>query len=83
MSFQNTGWQREFVARNQLPFALLSDEKAELALNLYLETFKAGQRAFLKRRTFVVNNGQIIHDRQKIAKPEADAAQVLDWLKSQ
>jgi peroxiredoxin len=80
LSFQNTEWQQEFVARNQLPFALLSDDKGEAALQGKLETFKAGQMAFLKRRTMFIENGRIILDRKKMLVAQEDAAIILDWL---
>jgi peroxiredoxin len=83
LSFQNTDWQQEFAVRNQLPFALLTDAKGEVALQGKLETFKAGQMAFLKRRTMVIANGRIMLDRKMVPVPAADAAGVLAWLNSQ
>jgi peroxiredoxin len=81
MSFQDTEWQQEFVTRNQLPFALLSDAKGEVAATSKFQTFKAGQMAFLKRRTMVLANGRIMLDRKDVPNPEEDAADVLAWLK--
>ncbi len=82
MSFQSTEWQKDFVKRNDLPFALLSDEKAEMALELDLEVFTAGQSAFLRRRTFILRNGQVLDDRKYNPKPANDAAMTLNWIKA-
>jgi peroxiredoxin len=82
LSLQETAWQREFVQRTQLAFPLLSDEKAEFAKALELETFKAGQKNFLKRRSFVIEAGIITHDFYPVTKPAANADEVLQVLKS-
>jgi peroxiredoxin len=81
LSFQDAEWQQEFATRNQLPFALLSDANAEVACRAKWPTFSAGQRTFLKRRTVIIENGQISYDQENIPSPESDAADVLGWFK--
>ena len=80
LSLQDNGWQKEFVSRAGIGFPLLSDSEGHFSRALSLERFIAGGREFLKRRTLVINDGRIIHDRREIAAPETDAAEVLIWL---
>jgi peroxiredoxin len=82
LSFQDTIWQKEFVARNQLAFPLLSDSEGLFAKALSLETFSAGAKKFLTRRTFIIENGLITYDFYPVPKPEANADEVLQVLKS-
>jgi peroxiredoxin len=74
-------WQRDFAERNGLRQALLSDEQERFSNALGLEWFRAGARAFLKRRTLIAHNGVIIMDRQTIQHPEDDAGQTLALLR--
>lgn len=82
LSFQDTIWQQEFVARNQLAFPLLSDFEGQFATALSLDTFTAGSKKFLTRRTFIIENGMITHDFYPVLKPAANAEDVLQVLKS-
>ena len=82
VSFQTTAWQQEFVARNKLTFALLSDTERKLSSALQLETFKAGAEDYLVRRTIIVSNGVITHDFHPVPHPEQNAADVLKALQS-
>jgi peroxiredoxin len=83
VSFQDTAWQQEFVRRNALAFPLLSDAARSFSSALNLETFKAGDGSFLRRRTMVVHDGIVRHDRRTILAPEADVAAVLNWFGEQ
>jgi peroxiredoxin len=80
ISLNSPGWQTEFAAREGLRFALLSDACCKLTAALQLATFRAGDIRFLARRTLIVSEGMIVHDRQQIDRPEADAAEALEWL---
>lgn len=73
-------WQQEFVHRTSLAFALLSDAGWKLTSALQLETFLAGDRAFLRRRTLLTRDGTVILDRRHIDPPHGDATAVLNWL---
>jgi peroxiredoxin len=77
LSFQDSEWQKEFAARNALPFPLLSDQKREFSIALHLETFSAGQDSYLKRITLVSENGKVIAVRSTIPDPQADANETL------
>jgi peroxiredoxin len=73
-------WQTEFVSRNALTFALLSDADMKLADHLAVRRFQAGERDYFKRTTFVVSDGSIQHRRDNV-DPHQDAAQCLEWLR--
>ncbi len=80
LSLQDTGWQKEFAQRANLPFALLSDRNAAFSQAMKLETFRAGQIDFLRRITLVVRNGSLENTNPDIAAPEQDAANTLKLL---
>ena len=82
LSTLSSEWQAEFRTRMNLPFALLSDADGAFLRALKLETFLAGDRRFLRRRTLVCESGKIIHDRRAITRPELDAVDCLTWLKA-
>jgi peroxiredoxin len=69
--------------RLELPFPILSDAAGALRRALDLPTFEAGPETFLKRLTFVVLDGKVEHVFFPVEDPEAHAAEVVDWLKSQ
>ena len=80
LSGQTTDYQREMVRRLELPFPILSDADGKLAEALLLPTFKAGGDSYLKRLTFVVNNGRTEHVFHPVPAPETHATTVADWL---
>lgn len=80
ISLLSPDWQQEFVHRTSLTFDLLSDAGRKLTSALQLETFVAGDRSFLRRRTLLARNGTIILDRRHIDPPDGDATAVLKWL---
>jgi peroxiredoxin len=81
LSADQQDWQAEFATRLGLSFGLLSDAAFEFSHALGLETFVAGSRRFLRRRTFVAMDGLVLHDRSIVDPPEQDAGAVLDWLR--
>jgi len=80
VSLQDTEWQQEFAVRNRLPYQLLSDDLHKFSNPLCLETFNAGERIFLRRRSMAVFNGVIAYDRRLVTPPESDAAAMLAWF---
>jgi peroxiredoxin len=80
VSFQQREWQQELVKRNGLGFALLSDADGVWSRELELESFRAGDKHYLCRRTFVVNDGIITHDLYPVTAPAENAADVLKLL---
>lgn len=77
LSNQDTAWQKEFVARNQIAFPLLSDEGGDFARAVPLATFRAGEQSYYVRRSFLVENGEVLFDRQHVMPPEDDASFLL------
>lgn len=80
ISFLSPDWQLEFAQRTSLAFDLLSDAGWKFTSALQLETFPAGERAFLRRRTLLAKNGTVILDRRHVDPPDGDATAVLNWL---
>lgn len=80
LSGQTTDYQREMALRLKLPFPILSDAAGALTEALYLPTFEAGGDSYLKRLTFVVNDGRIEHVFYPVPDPDAHAADVAGWL---
>ena len=81
MSTQTTAYQSEAAQRLHLPFALLSDEKLELAHALQLPTFQVkdvGQ--LIKRLTLILEDGRIVKSLYPIFPSDSDVPQVLQWL---
>lgn len=77
LSFQPTEWQRDFASRNQLAFALLSDERHQFSNALQLDTFAAGTESYLSRRSMIIENGIIIYDMYPVVRPEENASDML------
>ncbi len=81
ISAQSPAEQREFAAREQIPFALLSDEGLRLASELGLPTFEVDGMALYRRLTLIVEEGRIVKAFYPVFPPDRDAAQVLGWLR--
>jgi len=75
--------QIEFSKRKEIPFPLLSDEALNLTRKLNLPTFSVGNRVFIKRHTLIVRNGIVKKVFYPIYPTEQNAADVLQWLKSE
>ena len=82
VSSQSTGYQAEAVQRLHLPFALLSDERLELADALRLPTFEVEGERLYRRLTLVLRDGVIEHVFYPVFPPDAHADEVLSWLTS-
>jgi peroxiredoxin len=80
ISAQTPGEQREFAAREHIPFALLSDSGLSLAEALRLPTFEADGMTLYKRLTLVAEAGVIGKVFYPVFPPDRDAAEVLAWL---
>jgi peroxiredoxin len=77
VSNQSTEWQKEFVQRNVLAFPLLSDAQGEFARAVPLACFMAGEKPYYVRRSFLVENGVVLVDRQTVIPPHTDAEIML------
>jgi peroxiredoxin len=85
VSTQETGYQREFVARNHVPFALLSDRDLLLTRALRLPTFeypveRGGPTTLIKRMAWFVERGSIERIWYPVFPPDRNAGTVLAWL---
>lgn len=80
LSSQSTADQREAVARLELPYGVLSDERCSLADALGLPTFTLDGRRFYERLTLVVEAGTVAHVFHPVTDPAAHAEEVLRWV---
>jgi peroxiredoxin len=82
LSSQRTEYQAEAADRLHLPFALLSDERLELADALRLPTFTVEGERLYRRLSLVLRGGRIEHVFYPVFPPDEHAAQVLSWLRT-
>ncbi len=80
LSTQSTVFQQEDVARLHLPFALISDERLELASTLRLPAMTFDGATLIRRLTLVIREGHVEHVFYPIFPPDRHAAEVRDWL---
>jgi peroxiredoxin len=80
LSTQPTDYQREFVERLGLPFAIVSDQQFALQRALALPTFATGGVTYLKRLTLAIRDGRIERVYYPILAPAAHAREVCAWL---
>jgi peroxiredoxin len=85
LSTQDTGYQREFVERNHVPFELLSDRELALTRALRLPTFeypieRGGPTTLIQRMAWYVERGRIEKVWYPVFPPDRNAAMVLEWL---
>jgi peroxiredoxin len=86
ISTQETGYQREFVTRNHVPFELLSDRDLSLTRALRLPTFeypveRGGPTTLIKRMAWFVERGSIEKVWYPVFPPDRNAETVLAWLR--
>lgn len=85
VSTQTSGYQREFAARNRLPFELLSDANLVLTRTLRLPTFEfpvpsGGPNTLIKRMVWFIDRGRIEKLWYPVFPPHENAREVLSWL---
>jgi peroxiredoxin len=83
LSAQTSEYQKEARERLQLPFELLSDHELQLKRLLRLPTFVAAGMELYKRLTLVAENGRIRKVFYPVFPPEANAEEVVAWLRQQ
>lgn len=85
LSTQSPNYLAGEVARLQLPFELISDEKLAFARALRLPTLgvRVGGSEVLKRVTLVCKDGVIVHVFYPVFPPDRNADEVIGWLQSQ
>lgn len=87
LSTQTSGYQREFAARNRMPFEFLSDANLVLTRALRLPTFEfpvpgGGPNTLIKRMVWFVDRGRIEKLWYPVFPPHENAREVLAWLLS-
>jgi peroxiredoxin len=80
LSTQDTGYQREAVARLRLPYPLLSDAAFALTDALGLPTFEFEGTRLLRRLTLFVRDGTIEHVTYPVFPSDGDAAESLAYV---
>jgi peroxiredoxin len=81
LSTQDSAYQREAVERLHLPFAVLSDERLELARALKLPTFEVAGMTLLKRMALVIDDALITKVFYPVFPPDKNAEDVIAWLR--
>lgn len=82
LSSQTSDYQREMAERLHLPFGVLSDTGFALQAALNLPTFQSAGVKLYKRLTLVAQDGLIKAVHYPIFPSDADAAWVMDYLRS-
>lgn len=80
LSAQPPADQRDFAAREHIPFPLLSDTGLRLAEALDLPTFEFGGRTFYRRVTLVAREGVIDRVFYPVFPPDRDPVNVAAYL---
>lgn len=80
LSTQNTDYQREMVARLQVPFEVLSDCDFAFTDAVRLPTFEADGMRLLKRLTLMVKDGVVEHVFYPVFPSHRNAGDVCEWL---
>jgi peroxiredoxin len=80
VSAQPISEQREFAARERMPYPLLNDSRLELAAALGLPTFEIAGMHLYRRLTFVARGGTIEKVFYPVFPPGEHPAEVLAWL---
>jgi peroxiredoxin len=82
LSAQSLEDQLEFAERNHMPFPVISDPERKLGAALGLPTFEIAGLTLYKRITLVADHGRIVKVFYPVFPPDANAGEVLAWLRS-
>jgi peroxiredoxin len=82
MSAQTLADQREFAAREHIPYPLVADPDLRLADALGLPTFEIAGMRLYRRITLVARAGRIEHVFYPVFPPDRNAADVVAWLRA-
>ena len=82
LSVQSLDDQVEFAERNRMPFPVVSDPERKLGAALGLPTFDIAGLTLYKRITLVAEHGRIVKVFYPVFPPDANAGDVLTWLRS-
>ena len=81
LSAQPLEEQREFAARERIPYPLLNDRELRLANDPGLPTFEAGGMRLYKRVTLIARGGTIDEVIYPVFPPGSDAAKAVALLR--
>lgn len=82
ISAQPLAEQRQFAARERMPYPLLNDASFVLARKLGLPTFEIAGMSLYRRLTFIARRGRIEKVFYPVFPPDAHAGDVLSWLRA-
>jgi peroxiredoxin len=82
LSVQTLDDQLEFAERNRMPFPVIADPERKLGAALGLPTFEIAGLTLYKRITLVAEHGRIVKVFYPVFPPDANAGDVLAWLRS-
>ena len=82
LSAQSLDDQVEFAERNRMPFPVVSDPERRLGAALRLPTFDISGLTLYKRITLVAEDRRIVKVFYPVFPPDANAGDVLAWLRS-
>jgi peroxiredoxin len=81
LSAQSLVEQREFAAREHIPYPLLSDNEFRLEAELGLPTFDAEGGRYYRRLTFIARQHRVVKVFYPVFPPQDNAGDVADWLR--
>ena len=82
LSAQTLDDQVEFAERNRMPFPVIADPERKLGAALGLPTFDIAELTLYKRITLVAEDARIVKVFYPVFPPDANAGEVLAWLRS-
>jgi peroxiredoxin len=82
LSAQTLDDQLEFAERNRMPFPVIADPERKLGAVLDLPTFEIEGHTLYKRLTLVTERGRIEKVFYPVFPPDANAGDVLTYLRS-
>ena len=82
LSAQTLDDQLEFAERNAMPFPVIADPERKLGAALGLPTFEIAELTLYKRITLVAEDARIVKVFYPVFPPDANAGDVLAWLRS-
>jgi len=82
LSAQPIDDQCEFAERNRMPFPVISDPERRLGAALRLPTFEIAELTLYKRITLLAEDTRIVKVFYPVFPPDANAGEVLAWLRA-
>jgi peroxiredoxin len=82
LSAQTLDDQLEFAERNAMPFPVIADPERKLGAALGLPTFDIAELTLYKRITLLAEDGRIVKVFYPVFPPDANAGDVLAWLRA-